>query len=551
VVFLYLFYVLFSLQIRDGKKYLDKRTQQNERFSQNGKRGSIFSLRKDGELVPLAYDSVWYKLIVSPKDIPSDYQERLFQLMSREVNLNISNEKFRSLLANKNSSYVELGIISKDEAENIEKLNLYGVYTVKSFKREYPFKEVGARVVGFVGGGEDGFLGRYGLEKFYNNDLSVGASIDSSFFSKIFKSNEEISEVENNKDIVTTLEPNVMNFLHTTLLDMKEKWKADTVSAIIMRPKTGEIVAMETVPGFDPNKYAEENVKNFSNPSVSGVYELGSIMKPITMSSAINEGLVTPQTVFHDKGFVKIDNYTIKNFDEKVRGDVTMQDVISQSLNTGIVFVQRLLGKEKFKEYFEKSGLSDTTGIDFPNEAINLTDNLDTDTDVNFATAAFGQGVAVTPIGMLTALSIITNRGKTICPHFLNYKLFHDNFKSYYECENEPKEVIKETSADTAKKMMIELIETGLAHGRYKDQNYYIGAKTGTAQLPSPDGKYYKDKFIHSYFTFFPGTDPEFSVLIYQVNPKEGMLASMTLAPYATKIKDFLLEYYSLPPDKK
>jgi stage V sporulation protein D (sporulation-specific penicillin-binding protein) len=549
-LFSYLIYCLFKLQILNHDTYSERREKQNQFTREENKRGTIYGTRKDGELVALALDDTWYRLVLSPRDIDPAYESRLYSLLSAITPL--EEEAFLAKLKNKRDIYEEIKIINKEEAEAIEKLAIQGVFTYKTFKRRYPLANIGGRVIGFVGGGADNkFIGRYGLERQYEDDLTATGNLRTTFFSKIFSSDEDAVDSDYAKNIVTTLEPNVMKFLNATLLDMEGNWGADEVSAIVMNPKTGEIIAMETVPGFDPNNFSLSNIKYFGNPSVQGVYELGSIMKPITLSGGIEEGLITPSTVFHDYGFVKVDNYTIKNFDEKVRGDVTMQDVISQSLNTGAVYVSKLLGHEKFKRNFENFGLDDQTGIDFPGEVINQTENLDTNTDVNFATAAFGQGVAITPISMLSSLSIIANEGLSMCPHFLVSKTLQDGSQIYYECSKEPKQAVSTTTAETMKKMMVELIDTGLANGRYKDKNYTVGAKTGTAQLPSPDGKYYKDKFIHSYFTFFPSNDPQFAVLLYQVNPKRGLLASLTLAPYASKVKDFLLTYYNIPPDRE
>lgn len=546
IVFSYLICVLFKLQVKNHDYFLAKREEQNKKFDGIGKRGTIYATRKDGEILPVAYDETWYKIIISPKDIPKSYEERLFTLLNKITP--IERESFFKKMQNKKDVYEELALINKNQAQQVEDLNIFGLYTNKEYKRNYLEKEVMAKIIGFVGDGKDGLNGKYGLEKYYEQDLSGKQEYKNTFFSQIF-ANSDSQEI-NTKDIVTTLEPNVSTFLHNILIDMKNEWQADITAAIIIKTQTGEIVAMEATPSFDPNKFGESSISSFSNPSINGVYELGSIMKPITMASAINENLVTPETTFNDKGYVKVDEYTIKNFDEKVRGIVSMQEVISQSLNTGAVFVQQLLGAAKFKEYFNNFGLKENTDIDFPNEAINLTSNLDTNSKVNFATASFGQGVAVTPLSMIMALNIIVNGGKKVCPHFLKYKLYTDNTKAYFSCNLYEENVISKTTADTTKQMMIELIESGLAKGRYKDKNYFVGAKTGTAQLPSPDGKYYKDKFVHSYFTFFPGKNPEFSVLIYQVNPKHGTLASLTLAPYATKIKDFLLDYYNVVPDK-
>lgn len=567
LVFLYLLYVLFNLQIIEHENYLSKRDNQNKQFKENSKRGTLFATRKDGELVPLAIDEVWHKVVVSPKDIPKSYDVRLYEVLSEVINSQIATsgqefsekeimgkETFLKRLASKNDTYEEVAYVDKETAEKVEELGTFGVYTSKDYKRIYPEKEVAAKLVGFVGDGEGGLTGKYGLEKFYESDLAGKGSNRQSFFSQIFSGQGNDSE-QISEDIVTSIEPNVSKYIYNLLGEMKNEWAADTVAAIVMKVDTGEIVAMEALPSFDPNRYGEFKIENFSNPSVNGVYELGSIMKPITMSAGINEKLVTPTTVYRDYGFVKVDEYTIKNFDERVRGDQTMQDVISNSLNTGAVYVQQKLGMEKFKEYFDNFGLKDNTEIDFPNEAVNMVSNLEGHIKVNYATAAFGHGVAVTPISMLSALNVIVNGGVRVCPHFLKYKLYSDNTKLNFICGldelgDEGKQVISKETADTTKQMMIELVETGLAKGRYKDKNYYVGAKTGTAQLASPDGKYYKDRFIHSYYMFFPGDKPQYSVLIYQVNPKQGTLASLTLAPFASKIKDFLLDYYNIPPDR-
>jgi cell division protein FtsI/penicillin-binding protein 2 len=532
----------------DHKEYKKTRDSQHENITKETKRDTIYGKLKNGDLVPLAVDQTKYKLVISPKDVPSFYEDRLYDLLNNIVALDY--DSFKQRLSNKQDLHEEIKVINGLEREKVESLSIPGVMTYETFKREYPLQSVGGRVVGFVGGGEDGFTGRYGLEKQYNSDLTTKNNKNLNFFNKVFSHTKEDESVSSSKEIVTSLEPNVMKFINKTLLQMHASWQADEVSAIVMENSTGKIIAMETIPEFDPNTYKDFEIKTYNNPSIQSVYELGSIMKPITLSGAIEKNLIKPTTVFHDTGFVKIDNYTIKNFDEKVRGDQTMQDVISNSLNTGAVYVQKLLGKDGFKENYNKFGLNEPTEIDFPGEVMNKNDNLDTNTDVNFATASFGQGVAITPISMLTSLSIIANSGKKVCPHFLEYKLLKDRTKSFFECRHDLDQAVSSSTANIMKNMLVELVDSGLAKGKYKDENYKVGAKTGTAQLPSPDGKYYKDKFIHSYFMFLPGENPKYTVLIYQINPKKGALASLTLAPYATEIKNFLVTYYNIPPDR-
>lgn len=549
LLFIYLIAVLYKLQISNHKSYIDTRTIQNGYVSTERKRGTIFGTFKNGEIFPLAQDQVLYRLVLSPKDIPSEYENRLFTLLNGITELD--KDKFFKSLKNKKDAHEEIKIINEKERGEIEELGIQGVLTYQTFKRKYPLHLVGARTIGFVGGGDNGFVGRYGLEKYYETDLQGKESVKVSFFTKIFEQNQKKSDNKLSKNIITSLEPNVMKFVNQTLADMKVSWEADQVSAIIMNVNTGEIIAMETLPTYDPNNYQNFDIKDFNNPVIQGVYELGSIMKPITLSGAIDANLITPSTVYHDYGFLKIDDYIIKNFDGKVRGDQTMQELISNSLNTGAVYVQRLMGMEKFKENFIKFGLEKDTGIDFPGEVSNKVANLNTKTQVNYANAAFGQGVAITPISMINALNIIPNAGRTTCPHFISHKVFQNGDKVAFECADSIVQVISTTTARTMNDMLVELVDSGLGNGKYKDSNYKVGAKTGTAQIPSPDGKYYKDKFVHSYYTFFPADNPRFSVLIYQVNPKKGILASITLAPIANKMKDFLLTYYNIPPDRK
>jgi cell division protein FtsI/penicillin-binding protein 2 len=350
VLFGCLFFVLYKLQLVSHSQYYQIRKQQNEFVNKESKRGTIYGTLKNGELVPLAEDEVFYRLVLSPKDIPTSYEDRLYVLLNQITP--IDQDTFFKKLENKKDSYEELKIVNNEEKEKIDDLGIQGVLTYETYKRKYPLGNVGGRIIGFVGGGADGFYGRYGLEKYYENDLVSRNQEGASFFAKIFDVNTDDTDAKLAKNVVTSLEPNVMQFINKTLLEMKDMWGADEVSAIVMDVNTGKIIAMDTVPEFDPNNYKDFDIKTFSNPSVQGVYELGSIMKPITLSGAIDLGLITPETHYQDYGFVKVDNYTIKNFDEKVRGDQTMQDVISNSLNTGAVFVQQLMDASDSKRIF-------------------------------------------------------------------------------------------------------------------------------------------------------------------------------------------------------
>ncbi len=559
IAFLYLIFCLYKTQITNHSKYLESRNEQNQLIVNNSKRGTIYGTRKDGELLPLAVDEQIYKLVISPKNIPKKIEDFYFEKLS-QILPDLKKNDFYEKVSKKKIVYVELGIIDKKLVTKIDDLALEGVFVVKDFKRTYPMKDVGARFLGFVGDGEGGMMGRYGLEKQYNSLLTGNNSTSVSFFQKLLQdinlgsvSKDTNKNGDNDGSIITSIEPNVQNFLHNHLLDMKEQWGADSVSAIIIKPSSGDITAMDTVPSFDPNNYKDFDISLFNNPNIQGVYELGSIMKPITMSGGIQNRLVTPESTYHDYGFVKVNNFTIWNFDHKIRGEQTMQDVINNSLNTGAVYVENLLGKERFKNNFNNFGFETVTGVDFPGESYNITDNLEKGktSDVDYATAAFGQGVAITPISMLRALSTLVNAGVLVQPKFIKSILHTDGNIEYVNPNSEKKEnVVSSTTAKTVENMLVNLIDVGLAHGRFKDKYYKVGAKTGTAQIPKKGGGYETDRFIHSYFTFLGEGENRYAVLIFQVNPKRGALASLTLAPPATKLKDFLISYYNIPPDR-
>jgi cell division protein FtsI (penicillin-binding protein 3)/stage V sporulation protein D (sporulation-specific penicillin-binding protein) len=317
-----------------------------------------------------------------------------------------------------------------------------------------------------------------------------------------------------------------------------------------MDPNTGAIYAMNAVPTFDLNARADASIDQFRNPLVEDVYEMGSIIKPLTMAAGLDSGVVTRGTTYYDPGCIDLNTYTICNFDKKGRGTVPMQEVLNQSLNTGVAFIADRMGKESFRDYFLNYGLGEKTGIDLPGEAEGLVKNLQSPRAVEYATASFGQGIALTPIETIRALASLANGGKLVTPHVADRILYDDGTveKIVYP---EPKQVLKESTSEEISRMLSTVVDDALRGGTVALPHHSVGAKTGTAQIADPNGGgYYEDKYLHSFFGYFPAYDPRFIVFMYTVEPKGVRYASETLTDPFMEIAHFMINYYSIPPDR-
>ena len=279
----------------------------------------------------------------------------------------------------------------------MDALKIPGLKIQKEKWRFYPGNETASRIIGFVGYNNDNKLqGRYGIERYYEDILSrENNSLYVNFFAEVFSDlGKGLFDGEKREgDIILTIEPEVQRSLHEELLKIMSDYSSDLAGGIIINPKTGAIYAMEVVPGFNPNNV--RGIKSnslLSNPLVENVYEMGSIIKPLTMAAGIDAGVINTRTTYTDNGFVVLNNLRMNNYDSKGRGTVPMQEVLNQSLNTGMVFVMQKLGRDRFRDYMLSYGLGVETGIDLPGETSGLVKNLQSTRDVEYATASFGQG---------------------------------------------------------------------------------------------------------------------------------------------------------------
>lgn len=446
--------------------------------------------------------------------------------------------------------------VDEDTMLKIKELNLPGIDFVRKIYRFYPENNLASAVVGFLGRDEKGNdVGHYGAEGYWNKELSGKGGFafgpKSAMGALIPMAGGTFTPAEDGVDIVLTIDRALQYTACEKLRQKMAEYNAVSATLIIMDPNTGAIRTMCSLPDYDPNKYNEVKFANaFNNTSIFTPYEPGSVFKTITMSAAVNEGLLNPNTTFVDPGSRSgVCDKPIKNAQDKTYGPQTMSQVLENSVNTGMVFVVEKLGKEKFKKYLNDFGFGTRLGLELDSEmsgSINtLSANKGNKIDCYAATASFGQGITVTPLQMASAYSVIANGGKLMKPYIVDEIRYADGHIE----KTKPKEirqVLEKKAALLTAGMLVNVVEKG--HAKLAQiKGYFIGGKTGTAQIPGPGG--YSLDTIHTFAGIAPVDNPKFVMLIKFEKPDRPW-AENTVVPIFGDIADFVLKYYGIAPSR-
>ena len=550
---------LYRIEILKGKEYAAKADKQYVKPSATVfDRGTIFFSSKDGTKAAAATISSGYLIYMNPTQIVS--ADQVYEALSQYIKLDRSD--FLARAGKKGDLYEELAHkVGESTAMQVKSLSVKGVGVVKESWRSYPGGSVASHELGLIGQNSVGIVeGRYGLESVYEKVLArTQANSSLNIFTQVFSGVRDAVFGGNTGygDIVTTIEPNTQKYLEQVLIKTKRSWNSDEIGGIIMDPSTGEIRAMASLPDFDPNDTSKvASAAVFSKPLVEHVYEMGSILKPLTMAMALDTGVETPNSTYNDTGTLTLNTKKISNYDGKARGVVPMQEILSQSLNVGAATiamnVEHKVGAGTMHKYFGDFGFGKKTGIDAPNEATGLISNLKSGRDIEIATAAYGQGIAVSPIEMVRGLSVLANGGYLVTPHMVKSIEYADGTKKIIPIEKSGP-VLKRDSAADVTAMLIKVVDDKIskAHPDIYFENYSIAAKTGTAQIADhKNGGYYPDRYLHSFFGYFPANNPKFLVFIYQVYPKGAQYASDTLTEPFSELTKYLIDYYNVSPDR-
>ncbi|MFA5024451.1 MAG: penicillin-binding protein 2 [Patescibacteria group bacterium] len=424
--------------------------------------------------------------------------------------------------------------------------------------RYYPENEIASHLLGFVSYVDEEEQGRYGLEEFFNDELfgKYGSVKSEKGGGTIMIVNDrEYVKPEPGSDLILTVDRNIEFVACEKLKEAVKKHGADGGSVIVMNPQTGGIIAMCSVPEFDPNNYKEvKDISYYNNPVLLYQYEPGSVFKIVTMSIAIDQRKLSPSTTYKDEGQIMIPGWPkpIKNSDFATKGAhgiVDMNTVLENSLNTGAIFAMRQVGPKVFADYVKNYGFGERSGIELGSESAGNIDNLlkNKVREIDAATASFGQGIAVTPLQMIMPFQAIANRGIMMKPYVVKAIVRGDKREEILP--KQIRRVISEKTADTMSAMLVNVVERGHSKQAYI-QGYYIGGKTGTAQVATAGG-YSTDKYNHTFIGIAPIDEPAFVMLTKIDSPKDVQYAEGSVVPLWKDIADYILKYYQVPKTRK
>lgn len=543
---------LYSLQVLSYSSYKALSENQHSVFkSLVPSRGEIFLRDKDG-LYSVAVNRETRLAFAVPKEIENLDEATDFVSST----LGMDRDEVRAKMDRPNDMYEVLKHrLSEEEIAAIEERKISGIRMADESYRYYPAGELAANVVGFVGWSGDQFGGKYGIERRFEDEMRGKEG-------KIFQNKDAsgrwitigdrlLEPAEDGKDIVLTIDHIVQFETEKILKGAVEKYEADSGTIVVMEPETGKILAMANYPTFDPNEYAKvEDMSAFRNLAVNDAYESGSVFKTFTLAAALDSGKITPDTTYTDTGVVHEAGFSIQNSDYKAYGLQTMTQVLEYSLNTGVIFAEKLIGNKNFQDYVKRFGFGDITGIDLFGETPGKINNLDNlKSDIQFFTASFGQGITVTPIQLAVAYSAIANGGKILKPQIVEKEIGVGK-EEVFDPQEIRRAISPKAALDTVG-MLVNVVKNG--HGKLAAvPGYLVGGKTGTAQVASQEKKGYEEgKNIGSFAGLAPADNPKFVVVVRMDNPKAVEWAESSAAPTFGEVMKFLLEYYNIEPTEE
>ena len=533
-------------------KALDQWTRTLDVYPQ---RGIIY----DRNRVVLAQSASADSIAVRPSQLedPKDTSDKLAAILQLDA------EELYKKLSDKDKSEVWVKRqLSREESVKVRELNIKGIYFTEEPKRYYPNGNLASHILGFTmkyAEPGEGLKGQEGLELYYDKYLKgVPGQI---VMETDAKGRETSTNVErlippiNGWNVILTIDQTIQYFTEKYVSDAMDNYQANKIYAIVMDPKTGDILAMANRPDFDPNdpprELGYEGMEAFvKNIAVKDNMDPGSTFKIVTAASALEAGVVTTNSTFNDPGYRMVDGVKIKCWKTGGHGHETFYQAVQNSCNPAFMDMSMGLGVERFYDFLTAFGFGNRTGVDIAGEEKGVLMNEESVKKVDLARMGFGQAIAVTPLQLINAVSAVINGGALMEPRLVKALEFDDGTEQAYQ-EMEPvkvRQVISPATSEIMRDVLLSVVSEGSGKKAYIP-GYRVGGKTGTAQKYNPGGGIKQGAVIASFIGFAPAEDPQVVVLFMVDEPKVAVdFGSVVAAPYVKMILEDTLKYLGVEP---
>ncbi len=534
VGFLLVFFKAFLVQIAGSKNFKQEYVQSVEPIvNLQGKRGNIYDCANK----TLALDVETFQLFVDPKfylEYNNKSDDRKFlEYVDSHFRVNIKD----IIEQHKDIRYINLGVIDPKDVNWVKNNLPKGFGLMRDYVRFYPYSNNISQILGFCGKNKQGLEG---IEREYNLYLEPQNTKQNIRLSP-YGNFEYFKKPINGDSLHLTVNEDIQNYLHFLLKQTLEERKAKMVIGIIAKPD-GAIVALDSVPSYDNNKFYDYDYSYIRNNPINYLFEPGSIFKIVTMSSALDSHIYSGnETLFCENGKWKFSGHTIS--DVEPNGDLQFDKVFAYSSNICSAKIALKLGKEIFYKYLWAFGFGKKTGIDLPGETTGLVKDFVELKPFDLATMAFGQGIGVSAIQIVRAYIAIANGGYLVNPYIVDY--ISKDGKVIFKHKEDKKRILQEQTVEKVRQILKLVVEEGTGVNA-KVKYYAVGGKTGTAQVASHKGGYSLNDYTGSFVGIFPINNPQFVILVTVFDPKGVNYGGEVAAPVVAKLVSMLAAYYKI-----
>lgn len=509
-------------------------SQQRETIALPAHRGTIY----DRMGVELAIGEDATTVYANPKQIRDP--RRVAPIVARDLDLDPAT--VRAQLSDRTRGFVYVARQTDPaRAAVLEARHITGLGFYPEERRTYPQKRVAAAVIGYAGTDNAGLAG---VELGFD-DVLAGRSGQETIVRDPFGRLLDVVDtkpVKEGKDISLTLDHRLQAQVEQVLRQTREAWQAKAVTAIVLDPRTGGVLAMAVAPGFDANRYGNVPAEWVRNKAVTDTYEPGSTFKVVTVAAALDDGLVRPSTAFTLPYSIHVSDRVIHDAEERGTERMTVSQILSRSSNVGAITLALNLGRNRLAWWIDRFGFGHRTGVDFPGESAGIVLPPAKWTGSTIGNVPIGQGIAVTPIQMAAVYAAIANGGTWIQPHLV------DRVGGKVIGGLQRRRIVSEETAKLLTRMMTDVVSEGTGT-EARVPGYTVAGKTGTAAKPEPTGGYSDTRYVASFVGFAPARSPRVVILVAVDEPHGDIYGGTVAAPAFSQIAQFALQYLEVPPD--